>query len=57
MSAIEIKLKCTACRAYRDFERAGENVVRCSDCGKRHATASLFAVGEGDDPDFGDAGP
>lgn len=49
-SAPKIRLECTRCHggdgeapggAYTDFEREGENVVRCVECGKRHSTDSL----------------
>lgn len=55
MDELEIRLRCTGCRAYRGFERVGENVVQCSDCGKRHSTDSLHAVPEGEEADFGDS--
>jgi len=48
-----ILLKCTRCSEeaestrLMEFEREGENVVRCDRCGKRHSTDSLHAV----DPD------
>jgi len=50
----QIRLKCTECRAYRDFERDGESVVRCADCGKRHSTDSLYAIEPGEEAAFED---
>jgi hypothetical protein len=49
---LEIRLKCTNCRAYREFERDGESAVRCADCGKRHSTDSLHAVEPGEEASF-----
>jgi uncharacterized Zn ribbon protein len=40
-------LNCTACRAFREYEREQENVVRCYVCGKRHSDNSLQVA----DPD------
>ena len=55
MDELEIRLRCTGCRAYRDFERQpGARAVRCADCGKRHSTDSLHAVAPGEAPDFDD---
>ena len=51
---LEIRLKCTNCRAYREFDRDGESVVRCADCGKRHSTDSLYAVEPGEEASFED---
>lgn len=45
MTEFTIRLRCTACEGYRDFDRErGSQVVRCADCGKRHSTDSLHAV-------------
>ena len=49
MDELRIQLKCTNCRAYRDFERDGASSVRCAECGKRHSTDSLHAVEEGEE--------
>lgn len=49
MDDLEIKLRCTGCRGFQEFERVGENVVRCVECGKRHSTDSLHAVSEDDE--------
>lgn len=58
MTDLEIKLKCTRCRAYRAFDRVGSSVVTCARCGKRHSVDSLYAVEEGEVPTFEDeAGP
>lgn len=54
---LEIRLKCTACRAYREFERASDTVVRCADCGKRHSTDSLHAVAPDEEATFEDERP
>lgn len=55
MATLEIKLRCTNCRTYTDFERRpGTNVVTCASCGKRHATDSLHAVEPGEEPAFED---
>lgn len=55
MVDLEIKLRCTNCRAYRDFERqASTDAVKCAACGKRHSTDSLHAVEPGEEPEFGD---
>ena len=53
MADLEIRLRCTNCRAYRDFERQrGSQAVRCAECGKRHSTDSLHAVAPGEEPTF-----
>ena len=52
MDERQIRLKCTGCREYRDFDRISENVVRCASCGKRHSTDSLYAVAEGERAEF-----
>lgn len=52
MTDLQIKLKCTGCRAYRDFDRVGDRVVRCDVCGKRHSTDSLHAVAEDEEATF-----
>jgi len=54
MADLRIVLRCTGCRAYTTFERVGETVVRCAECGKRHSTDSLHAVEEGEEPVFTD---
>jgi hypothetical protein len=56
MDDFEIRLRCTACRAYRAFDRPerGTNVVTCGDCGKRHSTDSLHAVDPTDPPSLED---
>lgn len=55
MADLEIKLRCTNCRAYREFEREPEGeAVRCAVCGKRHSTDSLHAVEPGEEPSFGE---
>ncbi|MFB6173379.1 MAG: hypothetical protein ABEI39_01925 [Halobacteriales archaeon] len=50
--SLRIRLKCTSCRAFREFEREGDAVVRCGECGKRHSTDSLHAVTPDQEPDF-----
>lgn len=42
-----IRLNCTRCGAFREYERESERVVRCGECDKRHSKASLHVV----DPD------
>ena len=55
MAALEIKLRCTNCRAYRDVERKhGTRAVACATCGKRHSTDSLHAVEPDEEPTFED---
>ena len=55
MTDLEIVLRCTKCRAYRDFERKqGTEAVTCAVCGKRHSTDSLRAVEPGEEPTFED---
>lgn len=55
MADLEIKLRCTNCRAYRDFDRQhGKEAVKCVVCGKRHSTDSLHAVEPGEEPRFDD---
>jgi hypothetical protein len=55
MADLEIKLRCTNCRAYRDFSRRAETqAVTCAECGKRHSTDSLHAVEPGEEPTFED---
>jgi|GEM_PF-4120620 len=54
MADLEIRLRCTNCRAYRAFERQGPNTVRCAECDKRHSTDSLHAVEPDEEPDFDD---
>ena len=55
MADLEIKLRCTNCRAYRDFSRRAETqAVTCAECGKRHSTDSLYAVGPDEEPEFAD---
>jgi len=55
MADLEILLRCTGCRAYRDFERKpGTQAVACAECGKRHSTDSLHAVEPGEEPTFED---
>lgn len=55
MADLEIKLRCTNCRAYRNFTRkAGTGAVKCAVCGKRHSTDSLYAVEPGEEPTFDD---
>lgn len=51
---LAIRLKCTSCRAFRDYEAISETVVRCSECGKRHSTDSLHAVAEDEEAEFDD---
>lgn len=52
MTDLTIKLRCTACEGFRDFDRErGSRVVRCADCGKRHSTDSLHAVEPTDLPE------
>ena len=54
MDDLEIKLRCTNCRAYREFEpKPGTQAVRCAECGKRHSRDSLHAIEPGEEPDFG----
>lgn len=53
MDELQIKLRCTACQAFREFERVSKNVVRCAGCGKRHSTDSLHAVSEDEAADSG----
>lgn len=43
----EILLNCTACHAFRPYDREKENVVKCAHCGKRHSDESLMLA----DPD------
>ncbi|MDZ7701713.1 MAG: hypothetical protein U5J98_06395 [Halobacteriales archaeon] len=54
MADLEIHLRCTACEAYRAFERPkrGTNAVACADCGKRHSTDSLYPVDPDDPPSY-----
>jgi len=55
MADLEIVLRCTNCRAYREFERRpGADAVKCAVCGKRHSTDSLHAVEPGEEPTFED---
>lgn len=49
MNELAVKLRCTGCRTFRDFERVSEHVVRCGVCEKRHSTDSLHAVADGDE--------
>lgn len=54
MTDLEIRLRCTACEAYRAFDRErGSRVVRCAHCGKRHSVDSLHAVDPADLADDG----
>lgn len=57
MADLDIRLRCTQCRAFRRFERPerGSSVVTCTECGKRHSTDSLHAVDPADLPAFDDA--
>lgn len=34
-------LNCSACHAFKQWDREQENVVRCYACGKRHSNDSL----------------
>lgn len=52
MADLRIVLRCTDCRAYTEFNRVDETVVRCRDCGKRHSTDSLHAIEPGEEPNF-----
>ena len=55
MTDLEIRLRCTNCRAYRAFERRpGTQAVACATCGKRHSTDSLHAVEPGEVAAFED---
>lgn len=52
MEDLVIVLRCTGCRDYTEFERAGDTVVRCRECRKRHSTDSLHAIEPGEEPAF-----
>ena len=39
-----IRLNCTGCGAFTEWESESEEVVRCADCGKRHSRDSLHMV-------------
>lgn len=54
MPDLEIRLRCTNCRAFRPFDRGGgsKRVVYCAECGKRHSVDSLHAVDPNDPPAF-----
>lgn len=56
MADLEIRLRCTDCRAFRPFDREAGNtrVVSCGSCGKRHSVDSLHAVDPADMPAFDD---
>lgn len=56
MTELEIRLRCTKCREYTAFTRdsMSSSVVRCDHCGKRHSTDSLFAIEDGETPEFPD---
>ena len=55
MADLEIRLRCTNCRAFTDFERQpGKDAVKCAECGKRHSSDSLHAVEPGEEPVFED---
>ncbi len=45
MTEFLIRLDCTQCGAYREFEREpGTDSVKCAVCGKRHSADSLHAL-------------
>lgn len=46
-SEIIIRLNCTRCGAFTDFDKESDHVVRCAACGKRHSTDSLHGIFEG----------
>lgn len=52
MDELRIVLRCTGCRAYTAFDRVGESAVKCAECGKRHSTDSLHAVGPDEEARF-----
>lgn len=56
MADLEIRLRCTNCKAFQPFDREAGNtrVVSCASCGKRHSVDSLHAVDPADMPAFDD---
>ena len=54
MADLDIRLRCTACRAYQPFVRpdASKAVVRCAVCHKRHSVDSLYPVDPDDLPPY-----
>lgn len=49
MTRRELRLNCTNCGAFRDYEHEqktsdGGQIVRCGRCGKRHSDDSLHFV-------------
>lgn len=41
-----LRLNCTRCHDFTEYERDSDNreVVYCEECGKKHGSASLFAI-------------
>lgn len=44
--SLVFRLNCTRCHEFTEYHHEEDNtdLVRCKECGKRHGTASLFAV-------------
>lgn len=37
----DLRVECVSCEERQPYEREGENVVRCEECGRRHSNESL----------------
>ncbi len=49
MTEFLIRLDCTKCGSYREFDREqGTDSVKCAECGKRHSADSLHALDPND---------
>jgi uncharacterized Zn ribbon protein len=46
MSEMDLRLNCTRCGSFEEYENGdSSNVVYCDECGKKHSTNSVHFVG------------